>query len=216
MALLQEAKAPVESGGQEELVAEAKERFHDLVQFETTVNQMFARAVGREAQPGEDGNLLVRSRQLMLGYFNRPDATAEAIDAAAWLHTGDIGRIDERGRLTWVGRYSDIYNCSGFNVASPEVEACLSRHPAVAEVAVQGVPDASKGEVGAAFIIAKEGSTVSLTEIRDFCAGQIASYKIPGHVYVQKELPKTASGKVRKVELKGFFLEQYASGDGSQ
>ncbi len=167
---------------------------------------------GSEAPRGEDGALLARMPALMLGYYNRPDATAAAIDKDGWLHTGDVGRIDDRGQLTWVGRNSDVYKSSGFNVASLEVEAFLSRHPAIAEVAVLGVPDPGKGEVGAAFIVAKPSSQVDAAAIREFCAGQIASYKIPGHVFVWDELPKTASGKVRKVELKAFFLERARSG----
>lgn len=173
------------------------------------VNEVkIVRADGSEAAPEEEGDIRVRGRQVMLGYFNRPDATAQALDAEGWLHTGDVGRMDKEGRLIWIGRRSDVYKCSGFNVASLEVEAFLIRHPGVAEVAVLGVPDASKGEIGAAFIVAKDGVRLDLPAVREFCAGQIASYKIPGHVYVWPQLPKTASGKVRKVELKAFFLEQ--------
>jgi acyl-CoA synthetase (AMP-forming)/AMP-acid ligase II len=166
---------------------------------------------GKDAPPNVEGEILVRGRQVMLGYFGLPDATAKAIDKEGWLHTGDVGRFDEQGFFTWLGRYTDMYKCSGFNVASQEVEAFLVRHPAVAEVAVLGVPDKAKGEVGAAFLVTKPGMTLSLDEVRRFCAGQIASYKIPGHVFVRPELPKTASGKVRKVELKAWVLPQLQS-----
>lgn len=166
-----------------------------------------ARPDGRDAEPGEDGEIGVRGRQVMMGYFNRPDATAKVLDAEGWLHTGDVGHFDADGRLVWVGRHSDVYKCSGFNVASLEVEAFLGRHPGIAEVAVLGVPDPDKGEVGAAFVVPREGSQLDLPSIRAFCAGQIASYKIPHHVFVRQQLPKTASGKVRKVELKTFFIE---------
>ncbi len=166
---------------------------------------------GKDAGPGVEGEILVRGRQVMLGYFGLPEATAKAIDKDGWLHTGDVGRFDEHGFFTWLGRYTDMYKCSGFNVASMEVEAYLIRHPAVAEVAVLGVPDKAKGEVGAAFFVTKPGASLSLDEVRRFCAGQIASYKIPGHVFVRQELPKTASGKVRKVELKASVLQQIQS-----
>lgn len=167
---------------------------------------------GKEAAPGVEGEILVRGRQVMLGYFGLPEATAKAIDKDGYLHTGDVGRFDEQGFFTWLGRYTDMYKCSGFNVASMEVEAYLIRHPAVAEVAVLGVPDKAKGEVGAAFLVTKPGASLSLEEVRKFCAGQIASYKIPGHVFVRQELPKTASGKVRKVELKASVLQQIQAG----
>ncbi|MEO8557754.1 MAG: class I adenylate-forming enzyme family protein [Rhodospirillales bacterium] len=166
---------------------------------------------GKDAMPGVEGEILVRGRQVMLGYFGLPDATAKSIDKDGWLHTGDVGRFDEQGLFTWLGRYTDMYKCSGFNVASLEVEAYLIRHPAVAEVAVLGVPDKAKGQVGAAFFVARRGMSLSLDEVRRFCAGQIASYKIPGHVFVRDELPKTASGKVRKVELKASVLQQIQS-----
>ncbi len=167
---------------------------------------------GSDAAPNQEGAIIVRGPQVMLGYFGLPEATARAIDKDGWLHTGDVGFFDEKKRLTWLGRYTDMYKCSGFNVASQEVEAFLGRHPGIAEVAVLGVPDAGKGEIGAAFIIAKPGAAIDRTEIGKFCAGKIASYKIPGHVFVRDELPKTASGKVRKVELKAFFNEQAARG----
>src|SRR4029079_6261187 len=106
-------------------------------------------------------------------------ATAEIIDSDGWLHTGDVGFFDEKKRMTWLGRNSDMYKCSGFNVASQEVEAFLSRHPDVAEVAVLGVPDAAKGEVGAAFLVVRPATSVDHAKIAKFCAGKIASYKIP-------------------------------------
>ncbi|MBT4486085.1 MAG: acyl--CoA ligase [Rhodospirillaceae bacterium] len=163
---------------------------------------------GGEAEVGEDGAIIVRTRHNMIGYFNNPEATAKTIDQDGWLHTGDIGRWDAQGRLTWVGRANDIIKSSGFNFASQEVEAYLSRHAAVEEVAIVGVPDRGKGEVAAAFVVPNTGMSMELEAMRAFCAGQIASYKIPGHLFIRNELPKTASGKVRKVELKAWFLER--------
>jgi acyl-CoA synthetase (AMP-forming)/AMP-acid ligase II len=163
---------------------------------------------GHDADVGEDGAILVRTRHNMIGYFNNPEATAKTKDGDGWLHTGDIGRWDSLGRLTWVGRANDIIKSSGFNFAAQEVEAYLSGHAAVEEVAIVGVPDRSKGEVGSAFVVPRAGMSIDLEEIRTFCARRIASYKIPGHAFIRDELPKTASGKVRKVELKEWFLER--------
>ncbi len=162
---------------------------------------------GRDAAVDEDGAILVRSPHNMIGYFNNPEATANTIDDDGWVHTGDIGRWDVHGRMTWVGRANDIIKSSGFNFAPQEVEAYLGSHAAVEEVAIVGVPDRSKGEVAAAFVIVNRGMSINLEEIRAFCAGRIASYKIPDLIFMRDELPKTASGKVRKVELKAWFLE---------
>ncbi len=159
-------------------------------------------AEGHDVPDGTEGEILAYSPQVMLGYFNQPAATAKAIDAEGWLHTGDVGRRAADGRITWVGRQSDVYKSSGFNVAAAEVEAFLAQHPAIADVAVIGVPDDDKGEVGAAFVILRPGSTLGLQQLRAFCAGHIASYKIPGHVVPLDSFPKTTSGKVRKIELR--------------
>ncbi len=156
---------------------------------------------GRDMPLGEAGAIFARSRQVMLGYFNNPEATAKAIDSDGWLNTGDVGRLNADGTLTWIGRSNEVYKCSGFNVAASEVEAFLIGHPAIAEVAVIGVSDRAKGEVGAAFVVAKSGCTVTPEDVEGFCKGRIASYKLPGHVIVLDVFPKTASGKVRKVEL---------------
>lgn len=163
---------------------------------------------GREAAVDENGAILVRSPHNMIGYFNNPEATARTIDDDGWVHTGDIGRWDAKGRMTWVARANDIIKCSGFNFAPEEVETYLASHDAIAEVAIVGVPDQGKGEIGAAFVVGNNGLTIELEDLREFCAGRIASYKIPGHVFMRDKLPKTASGKVRKVELKAWFIER--------
>lgn len=161
---------------------------------------------GNPAPVGEAGAIVVRSRQVMLGYFNNAEATRKAIDADGCLHTGDIGRFNADGTLTWIGRANEVYKSSGFNVAALEVEAFLSQHPGVAEVAVIGVTDPSKGEVGAAFVVARPGHAVDKKSVVQFCKGRIASYKIPGHVIALDSFPKTASGKVRKVELRSRYF----------
>lgn len=156
---------------------------------------------GRDMPIGEAGAILARSPQVMLGYFNNPEATAKAIDSQGWLNTGDVGRLNADGTLTWIGRSNEVYKCSGFNVAASEIEAFLVGHPAIAEVAVIGVADRVKGEVGAAFVVPKSGHTLTQEDVEAFCRNRIASYKIPGHVIALDAFPKTASGKVRKVEL---------------
>jgi len=162
---------------------------------------------GRDQPPGEIGTIHVRGNQVMMGYFNRPDATSASLSEDGWFNTGDVGRVDENGLLTWVGRNSDIYKCTGFNVASLEVEEFLRQHSDIVEVAIAGVPDASKGEVGAAFVVTKSGAALSLAEIVAFCNGRIASYKIPGHAITLPSLPKTASGKIRKLELVDTYFK---------
>ncbi len=157
---------------------------------------------GHDVPEGVQGEILARSPQVMLGYYRQPEATRKAVDAQGWLHTGDVGRRDAQGRLTWIGRHSDVWKTSGFNVAAAEIEAHLSAHPAIAEVAVIGVPDADKGEVGAAFVILEPGQRFDLAALRAHCQGRIASYKTPGHLVVLDRFAKTTSGKVRKLELR--------------
>ena len=157
---------------------------------------------GNVLPAGEEGIIFARSPQVMLGYFNNPEATAQTLVEDGWLRTGDMGRLDGDGNLIFISRYDDVYKCMGFNVAGDEVEAFLGGHPDIADVAVIGVPDASKGAVGAAFVIPKSGVDVSLADIVNFCKGRIASYKTPGHVICVPEFPRTAMGKVRKRELR--------------
>ncbi|MDF1721060.1 MAG: class I adenylate-forming enzyme family protein [Minwuia sp.] len=167
---------------------------------------------GREAAADEDGAILVRSPFNMNGYFNNASATHKTIDQDGWLHTGDVGRFDKKGRLIWMGRFNDIIKSSGFNFASREVEAFLERHDAVQEISIVGVPDRRRGEVAAAFIVpSAPGAVPGVEDIQAFCKGRLASYKIPAFVFGRATLPKTASGKVRKVELKEWFLSSERS-----
>ena len=138
----------------------------------------------------------------MLGYLDDPQATAEAIDADGWLHTGDVGRVDERGYLTITDRLKDMYICGGFNVYPAEVERALARLPEVAESAVIGLPDARLGEVGRAYVVCRPGRTVTGPEVIDFCRGRLAGYKVPRSVEFRAELPHNASGKVLKYLLR--------------
>ncbi|GLW29429.1 FadD3 family acyl-CoA ligase [Actinoplanes regularis] len=160
-------------------------------------------AAGFEVRIGEpDGEVLLRGPNTMLGYLDDPEATAAAIDADGWLHTGDVGRLDEHGYLTITDRLKDMYICGGFNVYPAEVERVLARLPQVAEAAVIGVPDERLGEVGRAFVVCRPGQSLTGAEVIEFCRGRLAGYKVPRGVELRAELPHNASGKVLKYLLR--------------
>ncbi len=171
--------------------------------------------LGEDGSPvpvGRPGAVFVRGPQVMLGYFNPSNEASSTIDEDGWLRTGDIGMLDSASRFTWIGRSSDIYRCNGFNVAPREIEVFLEAIAPVVEVAVVGVPDKDKGEVGAAFIVMAPNASFTLEELQGFCRGKVASYKVPDHLRVMVSLPKTASGKIRKTDLKALFeRERYSS-----
>ena len=139
----------------------------------------------------------------MQGYFEDPEATAKAIDAEGWLHTSDVGSLDERGYLRITDRLKDMYICGGFNCYPAEIERLISAHPAVAQVAVVGVPDERMGEVGKAFVVPRSGQSIDEKTFRAWCREQMANYKVPRYVEVRDSLPMNASGKVLKYELRG-------------
>jgi len=144
------------------------------------------------------GEILLRGPNVMLGYLDDPVATAEAIDADGWLHTGDVGRLDERGYLTISDRLKDMYICGGFNVYPAEVEQALTRHPAVAESVVIGVPDGRLGEVGKAFVVLRPGIAATAGELIEFCKARVANYKVPRQVEFRSNLPRNPAGKPLK------------------
>ena len=152
---------------------------------------------------GEPGEVVVRGYNVMQGYFEDPEATAETVDAEGWLHTGDIGVLDERGNLRITDRLKDMYVVGGFNAYPAEIEQVLATHPAVAEAAVVGVPDDRLGEVGKAFVVARPGATLDADELTAYCRERMANYKVPRSVEVVDALPRNASGKVLKFELRG-------------
>src|SRR5690606_14734306 len=127
----------------------------------------------------EAGELLLRGPNVMLGYLDDPEATAEAIDAEGWLHTGDIGVVDERGYLKITDRLKDMYITGGFNVYPAEVEQTLARLDGVAESAVIGVPDERMGEVGKAVVVRKAGSNLTEADVIAFATGELANFKVP-------------------------------------
>jgi acyl-CoA synthetase (AMP-forming)/AMP-acid ligase II len=156
-------------------------------------------AAGMEVRiAGENGEILLRGPNVMLGYLDDEQATKEAIDAGGWLHTGDVGRLDERGYLMITDRLKDLYICGGFNVYPAEVEQVLARLDGLAESAVVGVPDERLGEVGKAFVITAPGHTLSTEDVLAHCRARLANYKVPRLVEFRTSLPRNPSGKVLK------------------
>jgi acyl-CoA synthetase (AMP-forming)/AMP-acid ligase II len=154
-----------------------------------------------------EGEILVRGYTVMKGYFDEESATAAAIDAEGWLHTGDIGVIDEAGRIRITDRLKDMYIVGGFNAYPAEIERIIDGHPAVARSAVVGVPDVRLGEVGAAFVVLRRGMSLDEAEFLAWARANMANYKVPRQVHVVADLPVNASGKV----LKGVLRERLAS-----
>ncbi|GAA4365228.1 FadD3 family acyl-CoA ligase [Nocardioides caricicola] len=165
-----------------------------------TVASTNGRAIpGMETRIADNGELLVRGDYVMLGYLDDPEATAEAIDADGWLHTGDVGTLDEHGNLAITDRLKDMYISGGFNVYPAEVEQTLARLDGVADVAVVGVPDDRMGEVGKAFVV----GTATPDDVIAFAKERLANFKVPRYVEVVDGLPRNLSGKVLKNELRG-------------
>jgi long-chain acyl-CoA synthetase len=163
----------------------------------------------RELPARETGEIIVSARQLMIGYWNQPEETANAIReivedgvAQRWLFTGDLGYLDEDGYLFIVDRKKDLIKTSGFQVWPREVEEVLATHPAVAEVGVASIPDPTKGEAVKAWVVLRAGQTVTEQELRTFCRDKLAPYKVPSHVEFRTELPKTMVGKVLRRVLR--------------
>lgn len=156
---------------------------------------------GAEVPFGEQGEILVRGPQVVPGYWRRPDATAETFPDGE-LRTGDIGFMDEQGWLYVVDRKKDMINASGFKVWPREVEDVLYTHPAVREAAVVGVPDGYRGETVKAYISLRPGVDTDPDELAVYCKERLAAYKYPRHVEILPDLPKTASGKILRRELR--------------
>ena len=154
---------------------------------------------GFEVRIGRSGEILLRGPNVMLGYSGDPAATARAIGAGGWLHTGDVGRLDERGYLTITDRLKDMYICGGFNVYPAEVEQALTRHPAVAEAVVIGVPDGRLGEVGKAYVVLRPAEPAPAADaLIAFCRDRLANYKVPRQLEFRTDLPRNPAGKPLK------------------
>ncbi|SFR68431.1 fatty-acyl-CoA synthase [Marinobacter daqiaonensis] len=158
---------------------------------------------GREVARGESGELMIRGPNITPGYWNRPDATREAIRPDGWLHSGDVARCDEDGCYYIVDRWKDMFISGGENVYPAEVERVLVEHPAISEVAVIGVPDGKWGEVGKAFICLRGDTAAPGTDaLYSFCRERLAGYKVPKYFQFVDELPRNALGKVTKQILR--------------
>ncbi len=166
---------------------------------------------GETVAPGEQGELCTRGYSVMKGYWDDPDRTAEAIDSDGWMHTGDVATIDEQGYCMITGRVKDMLIRGGENVYPREIEEFLFRHPAVQLVQVFGVPDPKYGEEVCAWIVLKPGAEATEEEIRSFCKGQIAHYKVPRYVRFKSELPMTVTGKAQKFKMQEMMVEELQS-----
>ena len=157
---------------------------------------------GEDVAPGTAGELWIRGPQAMKGYLNNPAATAATIDAAGWLHTGDVARIDAHGHTFIVDRLEELIKYKGFQVPPAELEALLITHPGVADVAVIGVPDDAAGEVPKAFIVRAPGVTVKDADLTALVAAHLAPYKQVRIFEYTDTIPKSASGKILRRELR--------------
>jgi acyl-CoA synthetase (AMP-forming)/AMP-acid ligase II len=169
---------------------------------ETVANTCGRAIPGMEIRQGDQGELLVRGDYVMLGYLDDPAATAEAIDADGWLHTGDVCVIDEAGNLAITDRLKDMYISGGFNVYPAEVEQALLRLDGVADVAVVGVPDERLGEVGRAYVVRRAGCDLAADDVVAFARERLANFKVPRQVEFLDSLPRNLSGKVLKKDLR--------------
>ncbi|MBP7667544.1 MAG: AMP-binding protein, partial [Burkholderiaceae bacterium] len=157
---------------------------------------------GRPVPVGVTGELCTRGYSVMQGYWGDPAKTAEAVDAEGWMHTGDLATMDAEGYVNIVGRLKDMVIRGGENVYPREIEEFLYRHPAVQDVQVVGVPDVKYGEELCAWIKLRDGASATPDEIRDFCRGQIAHYKIPRHIRFVDGFPMTITGKIQKFVMR--------------
>ncbi len=162
---------------------------------------------------GESGELMTRGFLVMKGYYNMPDKSAEAIDAEGWLHTGDLATMNAEGYVNIVGRVKDMIIRGGENIYPAEIEAFLMRHPDIAEAQVVGLPDSFMGEEVAAVIRLKPGSAADDEEVRRYCSDGISRHKCPKYIRFVTSLPLTASGKVKKFELKAQLIKELGLDD---
>ena len=163
---------------------------------------------GLTAPLGTPGEVCTRGYLVMQGYWKNADATAEAVDRAGWMHTGDLGTIDEDGYLNIVGRIKDMVIRGGENLYPVEIEEVLFQHPAVASAQVIGVPDERMGEELMAWVVVREGGLLSEEELKDFCKDRIAHFKVPRYVKFVDEYPMTVTGKVQKFLMRQMAIEE--------
>jgi fatty-acyl-CoA synthase len=165
-------------------------------------------ATGKVVPLGEAGELCTRGYSVMPGYWKNPEATAQAIDSAHWMHTGDLASMDSEGYINIVGRIKDMIIRGGENVYPREIEEFLHTHPKVSDVQVIGVPDARYGEEIAAWVKLKPGEEVTAEELKDFCKGKISHYKVPRYFKFVNEFPMTVTGKPQKFQMRRQSIEE--------
>ena len=171
----------------------------ETVGFPTPVMEV---KLGEMEPDGDVGELLIRGENVVRGYWNKPEATAETF-VDSWLRTGDLARIDPEGYVQIVDRKKDMVNRGGENVYCVEVENALSSHPAVFEVAVMGVPDTVMGEKVGAVVVPKPGASLDVHDLLEFAGSAVADFKIPQYVVIRKEmLPRNPGGKILKKHLR--------------
>lgn len=162
----------------------------------------------RKVAPGGLGEVWIRGFNIMQGYLNAPEETAKRVDQEGWLHTGDIARMDERGNLSVVDRKGDMFIVGGFNAYPAEIEATLAEHSDIREVAVVGVPDERLGEVGVAFVVPSAPGAPTEEELVRWARQRMANFKVPRRVWIVDELPRNATGKVLKGDLRGIARDR--------
>jgi fatty-acyl-CoA synthase len=157
---------------------------------------------------GTPGELCSRGYIVMRGYWNNPAATAEAIDAGGWMHTGDLATMDDKGYVNIVGRIKDMIIRGGENVYPREIEEFLYSHPAIQDIQVIGVPDDRYGEEIMAWIILKPGQSLTEEEVKEYCRGRIAHFKVPRYVKFTEAFPMTVTGKIQKFKMRDAAVEE--------
>ena len=171
---------------------------------------------GQTVPRGTGGEFLTRGYSVMLGYWNDPERTAEAIDADGWMHTGDLAVMDDEGYVNIVGRIKDMIIRGGENVYPREVEEFLYTHPDIVEVQVIGVPDVRFGEEIMAWIQLRDGADTTADNIKDFCRGTIAHYKVPRYIKFTDSFPMTITGKIQKFKMREQSVEELSLGEAAQ
>jgi fatty-acyl-CoA synthase len=164
-------------------------------------------ADGAIVEVGEEGELCTRGYHVMTGYDQEPEAASLAVDTDGWLRTGDLALMREDGHFHIRGRLKEMIIRGGENIYPAEIESFLFEHPKIADVAVVGLPDSKVGEVVAAWIVAKAGEVLTPEDVRDYCHGRIAPFKIPQHVRIVDSFPMTVTGKVQKFLIRQIETE---------